>query len=200
MSQNAVLTWADVLKLCVPFAFALVLMWAKLAYENRSERKAKQTSLWRTLIDGQGGLTKIVITIGRIATAPNSNQTVLISFDLPETLNEFANRLAELDTNNAHIYISYSAQLQIVRTGAEYLKELNAAFIESSTGEPRDRIVKAMAGQARYLRKNLLALARRELDVLEAMRRCNSRFDRQAIDNQKKLIEDVSSEIEKQKV
>jgi thiamine pyrophosphate-dependent acetolactate synthase large subunit-like protein len=198
--QNALLTWADVLKLCVPFAFALVLIWAKLAYENRRERKAKQTSLWRSINDEQGGLTDVIDTIGRIATAANSNKAVLVTFDTPETLSEFANRLAELDTGNAHIYISYSSHLQIVRTGTESLKELNAAFIQSPSGETRDRIVKAMTAQAKAVRKDLLTLARRELDLLEAIYRCNSRFDHQVIDNQKKLIENVLSAIEKHEV
>jgi thiamine pyrophosphate-dependent acetolactate synthase large subunit-like protein len=194
---NTLLTWADVLKLCVPFAFALVLIWAKLAHENRRERKAKQMSLWRSISDAEGSLIGVVDTIARIATAASANKLVVVTFDIPESLSQFANRLAELDTDNAHIYISYSAHLQIVGTGIECLKELNAAYIQSPSGETRERIVKAMGGQTTSVRKDLLTLARRELDILETIYRRNSRFDRQVIDNQKKLIERVSSAIDK---
>jgi len=197
---NTLLTWADVLKLCVPFAFALVLIWAKLAYENRRERKAKQMSLWRSISDGQGSLTGVVNTIGRMATAASANKLVVVTFDIPESLSQFANRLAELDTGNAHIYISYSSHLQIIRTGIECLKELNSAYIQSPSGETRERIVKAMGGQTTSVRKDLLTLARRELDILEAIHRRNSHFDRQVIDNEKKLIESVSLAIDKHEV
>jgi hypothetical protein len=193
----SILTWADVLKLCVPFAFALILIWAKLAYEHRRERKAKQMSLWRAINDSQGDLIGVLGSIDRIATAASNNKVVAVAFDIPESLSEFANRLAELDTRNAHIYISYSAHLQIIRTGIESLRELNAAYIQSPSGETRDRIIKAMGGQTRAVRKDLLTLSRRELDILETIYRRNPRFDRQVIDNEKRLIESASSEIEK---
>lgn len=194
---NTLLTWADVLKLCVPFAFALVLIWAKLAYENRRERKAKQMSLWRCISDSQGSLIGAGETISRMATAASENKLLVVTFHIPESLTQFANRLAELDTGDAHIYISYSAHLQISRTGIECLQELTTAYIQSPSGETRERIVKAMRAQTTSVRKDLLTLARRELDVLETIYRRNSRFDRQVIDNQKKLIEGVSSGINK---
>jgi hypothetical protein len=194
---NTLLTWADVLKLCVPFAFALVLIWAKLAYENRLERNAKRMSLWRSISDAQGNFIRSVDTIGRIATAASANKLVTVTFDIPGGLVEFANRLAELDTYNAHIYISYSSHIQIVLSGIESLKALNVAYIQSLGGETRERLVKAMGCQAAAVRKDLLTLARRELDVLEIIRQAEPSFDRQIVDKQKKIIEDISSTIDR---
>jgi hypothetical protein len=197
-NPDTTLTWADVAKVCAPFAFAFVLMCAKIRIENRSERKAKQGALWRSISDAQKELIGTFGTIGRIISKAKDGKVVIVAFDIPASACNFANRLAELDPTNADVYISYSSHIQIVLRGIEYLKSLNTAHIQSLEGEVRQRIAMAIVAQASALRDDLLTLTSRELDVLKAIHQANPKFDRQIIEKEEKLIEDASSEIDSQ--
>lgn len=92
--QQTLLTWADVFKLCVPFAFSLVLIWAKLSYENRRERKAKQAFLWRTISSEQPNFTVALEEFQKIAKAAELDMIRIVAFDVPSNVSTFADRLA----------------------------------------------------------------------------------------------------------
>jgi len=90
------LTWADIAKLCVPFIFSLILIWAKHSYDTSRERKAKQEFLWRTINQGLVDLPVALGELDKLADAFKNNRVRIVDFDLAANLTDFGNRLGEL--------------------------------------------------------------------------------------------------------
>src|SRR5713226_1337499 len=126
------LTWADIAKLCVPFIFSLILIWAKHWYDISRERKAKQEFLWRTINQGLVNLPVALGELDKLADAFKNNRIRIVDFDLAANLTDFGNRLGELDSTNAYVYSDYTSQIEIVKKGLTFLKSLIQEILTSS--------------------------------------------------------------------
>jgi hypothetical protein len=188
------IAWLDIAKLCVPFVFSLILLWAKQAYEHRRERKAKQEFLWRSISQGTAELHIALAEQDKIAQAFKEDRIRIVDFDIPSNLTDFANRLAELDPANSHIYSDYTSQIEIVRKGLGFLKNLMEAHM-SANDQSRPKIAEAIRAQTTNIKKDLVTLARRELDLLRTIRETNKwskTYQQQTIDQQASALEKAS--------
>src|SRR5437016_5782956 len=111
------LPWSEIAKLCIPFVFALILIWAKQAYEQMRERRAKQEFLWRTISQGTENLHVALSELDKLALAFKEDRIRIVDFDVPSNLTDFGNRLSELDPSMSYVYSDYTSQIEIVRKG-----------------------------------------------------------------------------------
>lgn len=189
--------WLEIAKLCVPFVFALVLIWAKQAYEQMRERRAKQEFLWRTITQGIPNLPVALGELDKVALAFKANRVRIVDFDIPNNLTDFGNRLSELEPSNSYIYSDYTSQIEIVRKGLVFLKSLMETHL-SSDDQAREKVAEAIGAQATNIKKDLVSLARRELDILRTIRAAHkrsSRYQQQLIDQHSSALEKASNSL-----
>jgi len=190
------LTWIDIAKLCVPFVFSLVLIWAKDWYEKARERKAKQEFLWREISHESNNLSEALSQLDKIAEAFKNNKFRIVDFDLPANLTEFGNRLCELDSSKAYVYCGYTSGMAIVNKGLGSLKSLIADF-PTADKEQRVSIAIGIEVQAKNIKKDLVKLARREIDVLRIIQKSSpKKYDTQVIKQHEIAVEKASAAIQ----
>ena len=188
------LTWADVLKLCVPFVFSLVLLWAKQAYEQRIERRAKSEILWRSIDQSSLELTKTSDELDHIAAAYANDRLRLVSIVVPRGSIVIADRLAELDHGHAHVFSDFAAQTEIVRSGLDRLERLTDRAI--ADGESKSTLcAKAIGAQVTSIKRDFLSMAQSELGVLRVLKARNRRFDSQAIVRRESVLRDLQERV-----
>lgn len=190
------LTWVDIAKLCIPFVFSLVLIWAKDFYEKNRERKAKQEFLWRAISHASNNLSQALSQLDAIAEAFKNNKFRIVDFDLPTNLTEFSNRLCELDSTKAYVYCDYTSGIAIINKGLGSLKSLIANF-PAADKEQRVSIAKGIEVQAKNIKKDLVTLARREIDVLKIIQKSSpKKYDMQTINQHELAIEKASASMQ----
>lgn len=191
---KSILTWADILKLCVPLMFSLFLLWLKEWYASHRERKAKEEYLWRTINQEASELGLAIEEINKIAKAAKERKLRVVAFELSATRRNYAERLAELDYHHAYVYAGYSAQAEIVNKGLQALKEFSKAIITTEEIN-KPAIALAVEAQAKSLKIDLISLAENEIEILKTIKEAHER--RKSFDEQQ--IHEYKSEIDKAK-
>jgi hypothetical protein len=182
------LTWNDVIKLAVPILGSVLLLVLKQWYERRSERRAKEESLWRGIDQESTYFRRALEAVDVVARAFNSGSMALVQIDIPKTLTDLAARLAELDGKHSYIYSAYASDAELVRNGLAYYRDLTKSHVMAD-GASQARIAQAIGAQAFALKGDLLKLARSELAVLELIQRSNPKKDPQTITRVRSSIE-----------
>jgi hypothetical protein len=163
------LTWSDVIKLAVPVLASVGLLLVKQWYERRTERRAKQESLWRGIDHESTYLGPSLDAVDDVARSFNEGSISLVQLDIPKTLADQAARLAELDSRRSYVYSAYVSDAELVRNGLAFYRDLTKSHI-CAPEQSQALIAHAMAAQALSLKGDLLKLAKSELAVLEAIR------------------------------
>jgi len=184
------LTWADAVKLCVPFAFSLVLLWAKQWYERHEEKKAKGELLWRSIDQDSSELIKALDELDHVAVAYENGRMRLVAIVLPQAAVVVGARLAELDHAHAHVFMDFVAQVGIVQAGLARLERLTDRAIEGGK-ESLGSLPKAIRAQVTSLKRDLVTLAETELQVLTALRAADQSLDSQATSRLANVLRDA---------
>jgi hypothetical protein len=182
-SGNARLTWPDVLKLSVPFFFSLCLLWATQKHNLRVKRKARQRLLAR-LHGGPFGYLEAIQAFNIVKEAVKENKVRMFSFDIPAIRTKVAERLAELDPTNAHIYVQYVSNAEVVRAGNRMYLELLKSLVSSK--DELDLCKAALFRQMRALKGDLIKFARSDFDLMEVLEPAARRepgYDPEALGN-----------------
>ena len=188
------LTWADAVKLCVPFAFSLILLWAKQWYETHEERKAKGELLWRSIDQDATEIIKVLDELDHIAVAYERGRMRLVAIVLPQAAVVVGARLAELDHAHAHVFMDYVAQVGIVQAGLARLERLTDRAIEGGK-ESLGSLPKAIRAQVASLRRDFVTLAESDLQVLTALRAADQRLDAQVISRLTNVLQDARRKV-----
>jgi hypothetical protein len=194
MPPTAALTWADVVKLCIPFVFSLVLLWAKQVYENRVERKSKSEMLWRAIDQDSTELGKALDELDHIANAYTHDRMRLVTIVVPQ-VTEVGARMAELDPAHAYVFSDYTAQAEIVRSGLARLERLTDRAIEAGKGSPGS-LAKAIAAQVKSSKRDFVSMAQSALEVLKILKASNRSFDGQPISRRESVIRELKTKIQ----
>lgn len=165
METSAELSYVDILKLCIPFLFALVLVWVRHYYVLSSERRNKNLHLWRGIkeefdncVNGKKALNQ---TLERL----KNNKIIFFALDIPCSLTDYAKRLAELECKTSYLYSDYVSKVDMVRKGHELLQSLlsKAAFQDLSATNTAPRIKAAIRSQIDALKGDIMLLAEAEI-------------------------------------
>lgn len=178
--HKSLLTWADALKLCVPFLFSLIVIWATHKFNIRAERKAKR----RLFLNARGTMADYSVasaSLQVVKDAIKENKIRMFSFDVPTVITHFAERLAELDPKNAVEYVSYSSTADLVRNGNRMYLELVKSFVTASQDNGLCRL--ALFRQIRALKGDLVRLAQADLELIKAVQKATGRHDADVIRN-----------------
>jgi transcriptional regulator NrdR family protein len=176
------LTWSDILKLCVPFAFSLVTVWAKEWYVALREERFKKETLWRQIDEDCSELSLHIQELKSIAKAFAEKRARMSNIDVSEAASAVAVRLAELNPRNAHIYTSYAARLSILRKGLSVVGALIGTIVTRPSSE-NDLTIRVLRAQCETVAKDYVLMAKDAIRVLEVIkdRSGQRRFDRQVI-------------------
>jgi hypothetical protein len=184
---NNALTLLDILKLCVPFAFALALIWVREWYLAKRERKQKQDTLWRILthelhdiLDSREKLEDMVQSYEQDEISP---RTHVVYF----TPVEYARRLAELDHKYAYIYSAYELEAEGARKIYEALDNLREQFFKEHDKDHRRKLGQAIMKQTELLREEQITLLEKELAVLKRIQEARSK-DKQLITQYEDIV------------
>ncbi len=189
---SGLLTWADVVKVWLPVGISVLMVWGRHKYLTWRERKDKQKALWTGLSAPALNLHKAIAQLEDLAVEYQCDRVRVIQFDVPETLTNFSNRLAELDPKNALIYCDYVSFASITRSGFEFLN----GFVRSRICESdcdTELLKMAIRAQVNALKKDLITLAEREFEVLRHLASTDRRFNRDTIRVVKNIIEEVKN-------
>ncbi len=188
------LTWADVVKLCIPFVFSLVLLWAKQEFENRVERKSKSEMLWRAIDQDSTELVKALDELDHIANAYTHDRMRLVTIVVPP-VTEIGARMAELDPAHAYVFTDYTAQAEIVRSGLARLERFTDLAIEAGKGSPGS-LANAIAAQVKSSKIDFVSMAQSALEVLKVLKTLNPSFDSQPISRRESVIRELRTKIQ----
>ncbi len=171
MENNGLLNFLDVIKLIIPFLFALILIWAKDFYEKRQERKNKNDHLWNSIKEGFENFSKVIEALDITFNNLKKNNIVFFSFDIPSTLTDYSKKLSELENKNSHFYSDYVSHAEILRNSHKNLQSMlsQAAFHnlkEKGTGK---RIKKAIKSQINAYKGDLIIFAEVELKLMKTL-------------------------------
>lgn len=172
MNTQGILSYADILKLTIPFVFALIMVWVKHYYENYKERKNKNSHLWKGIKEEFDNCTKGMYALDRTLSKLNNDIIVFFGLDIPESLTNYAKRLAELECKKSYLYSDYASKVEIVRKGHNSLQSLlrQAAFYDLSDEKIACRIKKAIGSQIKAIKGDLILLAEAELLLMRHIR------------------------------
>jgi hypothetical protein len=193
MQEKAMLSWLDILKLCVPFIFSIILLWFKEWLTSYRERKRKEAYLWKTIIHESGELAIALKELDLIAKGAKDRPRVVAFYASVNNILS-ADRLAELDFRNAHVYSEYSAHTEIVAKGFAFLKDLTKEAITAKV-PINPNLTLAIVAQTKSLRDDLVALAEREVDVLNVIRSANRKYNAQDICKHSEMIDQIKQAI-----
>lgn len=187
------LTWADVLKLCVPFVFSLILLWAKELYVDRRERLRKQQFLWRAIKHNASSLPQALTAFSRIPEAFREKKFHVQEFITPAVLREASLRLAELDHEHAHIYSDYADASELVQKGLDSLGSLLRSVVTARAAD-REHLLHGIEAHALNVRKDLITQARSELAVMKSLRQTSpGLFDQPTVDTCEKILNEAKA-------
>ena len=183
------LSWLDILKLCVPFIFSIILLWFKEWFTSHRERKGKEAYLWKAIIQESGELCSAFKELDLIAKSAQERPRI-VALSVSANIILSANRMAELDTRNAHVYSEYSAHTELVAKGLEFLRELIKERITAE--EPvNPNLALGIVAQTEALKDDLLTLAQREIEVLNVIKIANRKYRAQEISKHSEMIEQI---------
>jgi hypothetical protein len=190
------LTWADILKLCVPFLFALCLIWIREWFITRKELRAKHEAFWRLIVQDYGNLAQAVNVLDDMATRYKDGRTPAVhEFSLPPTSINFATRLMELDPKHGYIYGNYAAQGEAVNKGMANLSDFTQELIKATDDSIKGTLASVIEAQVGALQDNMIALAEEEVRILQRIQQTLKK-DSQDIERYQRLIE-ATKEIKK---
>jgi hypothetical protein len=193
------LTWVDIIKLCVPFLFALALMWIREWFIARRELRAKHEAFWRLIVQDYGNLEDAITLLDQMASAYKDGKlTEVHEFTLPPTAINFANRLMELDPQHGYIYGDYAAQGEIVNKGMVNLSSLSKDLIKTTDDSIRNTLAMVAEHQVRALRANMITLAEEEVRILKRIKQ-SLKKDPQEIERYERLINRIKERKERQR-
>ena len=198
ISPAGMFTWSDIVKLSVPLAVSLFLIWVRLKYHSWRERKDKQKALWYGLSAPALHLPEAIKQLEDLVNEYECDRVRIIQFDIPETLSLFANRLAELDPKNALDYSNYVSYASIARLGFNLLNEYVKNII--CVPNPDMGILKiAIRAQVDSLKKDLITLAEKELAVLRVLESTDKDYKLDTIKTVESAIENVKNIVKESK-
>lgn len=164
------LTWLDTLKLLVAIAVPFALLFVSTWYTHRTERIAKQRSLWRALDADTASLPELLTVLTQQSAQLDSGKVKLLPVDFPAFLISFAGRLAELDPKNAFLYSDFTAHIDIVLKDVDNLSQLFRIYL-SSPDPMRDNIRETIKYQITALKHDIVRVGKRNVEVLNAIQR-----------------------------
>lgn len=164
------LTWSDVAKLCIPFAFSLLLVWFRVWFETRRERRARKEALWRLFVQNADGLRAALDELQRVADAYEAGRVRIVALSTPHLAAQLATRLSELEPQGAYLYGDLVDAVCICDAGITRLQSFVDAAIGAGNAVSAE-LKKAISNQVASLKKDLLALARSELSVMDHLRK-----------------------------
>jgi hypothetical protein len=189
------LTTLDILKLCVPFLFALILIWAKEWYVTKKEREQKQDALWRILIQDSEDMIKADDMLQEMAESyaqdKISPRIFLTSF-IPV---EYARRLAELDHKYAYLYSAYEIEAEGSRKRDETLEKLRDQFYKEPEKHNRETLAKAIQEQINLARNHPIFVGEKIVAILERIQKAR-RKDAQPVTQYRELISQLQRRID----
>ena len=195
MKNTDLLTFTDVLKLIIPFLFALVLIWAKDFYEKWQERKNKNTHLWNSIKEGFENCIKGIEALDITLENLNKNSPVFFSFDIPSTLTDYSKRLSELENKNSHSYSDYVSHAEILRNSHKKLQAMlsQAAFHDLKEKGTGKRIKKAIKSQANAYKGDLIVFAEVELKLMKTIRSKYRKNKEHEINRLEQILKDAKN-------
>ena len=172
MPEQDLLSYTDIVKLTIPFLFALFLIWAKYFYDNYRERINKISHLWKGIKEEFDNCTKGKSALNDTFDYLNKNIIVFFGLDIPETLTNYSKRLAELEFQKSYLYSDYASKVEIVRKGHISLQSVltQAIFQDLEDDKKGGRIKKAIESQISALKGDLIKLAEAELLLMKHIR------------------------------
>ena len=163
------ISWLDILKLCIPFLFSLILILANKKYIDHKERVAKKGALWRLLVQDLEELLHVFSRLDDTLEAVKNNEIRLITFVVSQPPVGFASRLAELEPENSHIYNEFIARSKILIKGFDFLKDILKIYISTGPAS-KGFIVKSIERQIYAIKEDLIFHANAQLDILDLLK------------------------------
>ena len=183
----------DIIKLFLSFSFALALIWAREWYLRKREIKQKQETLWEILTHD---LNDIRATDESLMEARRSykrdeiSPRIFLTNLLPV---EYAQRLAELDHQNADVYGAYEIEAEGSQLRWESLGKLREQFFKEHDNDARGRLAQAIEKEFALARKAMIALLEAELAVLKTIQEARDK-DELPITQFETIVENLKNE------
>lgn len=194
-SGGILLTYADILKLCIPFFFAILLIWIKEAYIAYRERRQKMEALWRILVDSLAHLADADRTLQEMARHYKDHHIsprMIASSFVPV---RYAARLAELDRKYAYLYGAYEIEAEGADKRDKSIDKLREQYAQEHDECNCDKLAEAFQEQAELARKESLDLAEMEVAILDRIRHVLNE-DQQTVTQYTSTIREMRRRIE----
>lgn len=190
MDNQDLLTFADVLKLIITFLFALILIWAKVFYEERQERRHKNEHLWRGIKQGFDNCIKGIDALNTTLDYLNKDVIVFFGLDIPQTLTDYSKRLSELENKKSHLYSDYFSKAEILRKDHNFLQTIlsQAAFQDLKDANVGERIKKAIQSQINAMKGDFIELTNAELELMRYIHAKYQKNNKQDIEKMEQTL------------
>jgi len=182
-------SWSDVLKLTVPFATAVLLVWIRAWIHDLRARNAKQKALTRMIKDELETLPDAVDSLKRMAGSSREGKLRLVSFDIPGLISTYACDLSGLDTKRAYLCSDLVSSIEIVNKGLGRLSSFLIERAKVQGGNLSKRLDNVIIGQAEITASDVVSFGKSALKMMEEIPKKRRNADSQDMGNLQKKIE-----------
>lgn len=199
MSDEWIGFWIDVLKLSVPLATGVALVYGREAILRHRQIRLRREALWKILTkrDNLSKLKAAIRELDLIAQAIFNSRVRLVSLHVPLAPLDQAKHLTALDPCNSDIYSTYVARAAVVECDIETLQYLCRNYYISSA--PSDRLRQAAINQTVSLQRDLVGLGEASVCILEHLAEVLSKSSEE-IDAMKQDMQTAKSRVQSSKL
>lgn len=184
------LSWVDILKLSMPLAGSLVIVWVRIWFSTWRERRRKRDGLWQILIQDSESLASAIEQLDKIAQAYANGRPRSASAIVPSVVPNLIDHLAELDPSHAKLYVNLSGRIELFNRGYERLDQLTRDFANRDE-TANVTLVIAIWNQTQAMKQDLVNLAISQLELMKAYNKLSIRkFGQDKIEKAIRSIED----------
>jgi hypothetical protein len=190
--------WLEVLKLLVPFLFAIALVWIKELVLARRERRALMDLLWRETGREMNNLTGNLNMLAQIPLKFTAERFCVFVAQMPDTAINAAARLAQLDPRNTFTYSSYISTSRHLEASSRTMADLLSKSFTLDAAQFA-RLESAVTKLARGLQRDILKFAECNLLVMSSIHRQEKKgHDEDQIRNAESVISAARQLLEQQ--
>lgn len=172
-TEQMIITWLDILKLCIPFFGPLFIFWFKTYLSNKQKKRLKQECLWRVIKQESSSLVGSIESLNFLIDAVQNDKVRIQAFNIPKIHSDFVRELIDLDPENSYAYARYISLSDSCRSGLELLNYFRKEFVCAKDDMSSDRLKTATIEQITVLQIDVMRLAESEMSIIKIIAREN---------------------------